>query len=215
MSTKLKIRPLSEEEIAAGATMRMIPESERLIEDNTEAHVERSARAFILGTQKLGHRREIRTEMEDRVVKRIGKKGKYLVDKLFELIDGVEMVQSYTEEGKKGSKMRYYKTPPNLAAITYALDRVLGKPTQHTEVSEEKKGIMIVEHIIRNLAEGKKVESKAIEDVKRSEGQSNGGQLTDGDAELRRIIRDAEGATGATVNIPVAGNDIRAGKEPL
>ena len=98
-------------------------------------------------SQAIGRRKEIRELLEEKVTKKIGRKGKYLTDKLFELIDGV-----YTVQKESGREIRYYKVPPNLTAIIYALDRVLGKPKQFTEHSEEKKGIILVEHVIRNLA---------------------------------------------------------------
>ena len=89
----------------------------------------------------------LRDLLEGKVTKRIGKKGKYLTDKLFELIDGI-----YIETNNDGKKIKYYKQPPNLQAIIYALDRVLGKPKQYVERNDEKSGIVLVEHVIRNLA---------------------------------------------------------------
>ena len=113
----------------------------------TTEHIEKMARGFILGTQSMSRRKDIRVKLEERVTKRIGAKGKYLTDKLFELIDGV-----YIVDKAGGREVRYYKVPPNLSAIVYSLDRVLGKPKQHVEKEESKKGIYVVEHIIRNLA---------------------------------------------------------------
>lgn len=127
-----------------------IPLDELAVEDVSERHVEQMARGFIMGSQAVGRRKEIQQELEERVVKRIGKKGKYLTDKLFELIEGVYIVDK--RGGKNGREVRYYQVPPSLEAIKYALDRVLGKPQQQVAVSEEKKGIMIVEHIIRDLS---------------------------------------------------------------
>lgn len=145
----MKPRPLTltEEEKAAGVTLVEIPLSELETVDVSDKNVEKMARGFILGSQAIGRRKEIRDELETRVTKKIGKKGRYLTDKLFELIEGI-----YMEERSDKHGIRYYKVPPNLNAIIYALDRVLGKPTQHIEASEEKKGIILVEHVIRNLA---------------------------------------------------------------
>lgn len=126
--------------------------------DVSDKQVEKMARGFILGSQAIGRRRDIKQKLEDRVVKRIGTKGKYLTDKLFELIEGVYIVDK--RGGTRGQDIRYYQVPPNLNAITYALDRVLGKPAARTEIAEEKKGIMVVESIIRNLAGGETVEKK-------------------------------------------------------
>jgi hypothetical protein len=92
----------------------------------------------------------VREILETKVTDRIGKKGKLLVDKLFELIDGVYIMEK--KGGRDGKDIKYYQVPPNLSAITYALDRVLGKPKQVSEHTEERKGVMVIEHIIRNLA---------------------------------------------------------------
>ena len=143
---KEKIPQLTEEEKAAGVTIE-VPLDELEVADVSNKHIEQMARGFIMGTQAIGRRREIREVLEEKVVKKIGRKGKYLVDKLFELIEGV-----YIVEKSSGKEVRYYKVPPQLNAIVYALDRVLGKPKQFTEHSEEKRGIVLVEHVIRNLA---------------------------------------------------------------
>mgnify|MGYP001617758000 FL=1 len=137
---------LTEEEKAAGVTLLEAPMAELEVVDVSDKKIEQMARGFIMGTQAIGRRHEIRAVLEERVTKRIGRKGKYLIDKLFELIDGV-----YTIQKESGKAIYYYKVPPNLTAIIYALDRVLGKPTQFTEHSEEKRGIILVEHVIRNL----------------------------------------------------------------
>lgn len=136
---------LTEVEKAAGVEIVAGPLPEVI--DTSERSVERIARGFIMGSQRIGRQREIRQDLETRVVKRIGRKGKYLVDKLFELIEGVYIVDKRNE-----GTLKFYQVPPSLNAIIYALDRVLGKPTARTEATEERKGIMVVEHIIRNLA---------------------------------------------------------------
>ena len=152
-----KIPQLTKEEEAAGVQIIEVPMNELEAVDVSDKKIEQRARAFIMGSQAIGRRREVREILEDRVVKRIGRKGKYLSDKLFELIDGV-----YTVSKEDGKQIRYYKVPPNLTAIIYALDRVLGKPTQHTEHVEEKRGVMVIESIIRNLAEPKSGDSDIV-----------------------------------------------------
>lgn len=137
---------LTEEEKAAGIELIETSENDLAIVDVSDKKIEQMARGFIMGTQAIGRRKEIREVLEERVTKRIGRKGKYLTDKLFELIDGV-----YTVQKENGREIRYYKVPPSLTAIIYALDRVLGKPKQYTERSEEKRGIILVEHVIKNL----------------------------------------------------------------
>ena len=128
----------------------MIPLNELEVVDISDKKVEAMARGFILGSQAIGRRKEIRELLDEKVTKKIGKKGKYLTDKLFELIEGVYVVDK--RGGKDGREIRYYQVPPSLNAITYALDRVLGKPKQAIETSQESKGIILVEHVIRNLA---------------------------------------------------------------
>ena len=169
-----KFPALTQEEIDAGVEQVEIPLNELETVDVSPQHIERMARGFIMGTQAIGRQKEIREMLEERVTKRIGRKGKYLTDKLFELIDGV-----YTVQKESGKEIRYYKEPPSLSAIIYALDRVLGKPKQFTEHSEEKKGIILVEHVIRNLAVnpyGKNGDRKLNErSGERANGSANAG----------------------------------------
>jgi hypothetical protein len=116
-------------------------------QDTTQQLVERMARGYILGTTNHRNNSQIRAKLETQVAKRIGRKGKMIVDKLFELIEGVAVLDRETKNG-----VMYYKVPPNLQAIIYALDRILGKPTQHTESVEEKRGVIIIENVIKGLA---------------------------------------------------------------
>lgn len=140
----------------------VIPFTEPMPEmiDVSDKKIENMARGFIMGSEAVVRRKEVRELLEEKVVKRIGKKGKYLTDKLFELIEGVYVID---KQGKPGTGIRYYQVPPNLNAIIYALDRVLGKPVAKTESAEEKKGIMVVESIIRNLAGGTVETRKSVE----------------------------------------------------
>jgi len=136
--------------LQGGVEIVSIPLAELETVDVSERHIEQMARGFIMGSQAIGRRKEIRELLEEKVTKKIGAKGKYLTDKLFELIEGVYIVDK--RGGKNGRDVRYYQVPPNLNAITYALDRVLGKPKVQIEQSQESKGIILVEHVIRNLA---------------------------------------------------------------
>lgn len=107
-----------------------IPLSELEMVDVSDENVEKIARGFLVGKKAIGRRNDVRKILEDKVVGRIGKKGKWLVDKLFELIEGVKVVEKVNVVEGKNTAIRYYKTPPSLNAIIYALDRVLGKPKQ-------------------------------------------------------------------------------------
>src|SRR3990167_3648017 len=97
--------------------------------DVGDKQTEKIARGYFVGQHAVGRRKDVRKVLEDRVIGKIGKSGKLLTDKLFELIEGVYMVDRLKNiQGKE--EVRYYKVPPNLNAIIYALDRVLGKPKQ-------------------------------------------------------------------------------------
>src|SRR3990167_5633456 len=143
---KNNIYKLTPEEIAAGVTIGVNTDELEVV-DVSDRNIEKMARGFIMGSQAIGRRKEIRAVLEEKVSKKIGRKGKYLTDKLFELIEGV-----YVMDKRKDGNIKYYQVPPNLNAIIYALDRVLGKPVARSEITEEKKGVVLVEHIIRNLA---------------------------------------------------------------
>ena len=159
---------LTEEEIAKGVKISVMTDEELKRAENkiesvdvSDAHVNRIAEGFILGNRAIGRRKNVRAELEKRVVDRIGKKGKYLTDKLFELIEGVHIVQKADEKG-----IRYYKVPPSLPAIQYALDRVLGKPSPAKKEDDEKKGIAVVEEMIKNLAGGGTVTTRKSIEIK-------------------------------------------------
>ena len=160
-----------------------IPLAELEVVDVSDRNIEQMARGYIMGSQAIGRRKEIRELLEEKVTKKIGTKGKYLTDKLFELIEGVYVQDK--RGGKNGREVRYYQVPPNLNAITYALDRVLGKPKQYVESSQESKGIILVEHVIRNLA------NNPYKNVKRSEQQNGVGKNAGGELAGRGAGSDA------------------------
>lgn len=122
-----------------------------------EQHLEKIARGYIMGTNRISRRKDIRDKLEAKVVEKIGKKGKYLTDKLFELIEGVYVVSSDKKE-----TVKYYKQPPNLQAIMYALDRALGKPGSAQKEDPEGQGTTTVEQIIKSFADGSKEETKKV-----------------------------------------------------
>lgn len=148
------------EEVLPNGVIR-VPLEDMAAVDISDKNVEKMARGFILGNQAIGKRKEVKQLLEDKVVGRIGKKGKQLTDKLFELVEGIYVVSSMT-----GEKIKYYKTPPNLNAIIYCLDRVLGKPVTKSESGDrDKKGIAVVESIIKNLA-GETIEMRRSVEIK-------------------------------------------------
>jgi len=98
-----------------------------VITDASNKGLEKLVTEYYLGNTKViaGRRQDVRKKLEERVVKRIGNRGKWITDKLFELIEGVHVAVKVDKDNKV---IKYYKTPPSLNAIIYALDRVLGKP---------------------------------------------------------------------------------------
>lgn len=88
-------------------------------------------------------------KIEGLVQRKIGKRVKWLLDKSFELADGI-----YTIDARDPDKVKYYKKAPDLDAIIYLIDRLIGKPTAKTENknTEEKKGVQAVQAIILQLA---------------------------------------------------------------
>lgn len=87
--------------------------------------------------------------VENMIQKKVGAKVKFLLDKAFELADGI-----YTIDERDPLKVRYYRKPPNLEAIIYLIDRLIGKPVAKSENRniEEKKGVQAVQSIILQLA---------------------------------------------------------------
>ncbi len=160
----IKKTEVSNDKIEEAQKTIEIPLNELVVEDVSDKNIEKMARGFIMGSQAIGRRKEVRELLEEKVVSRVGKKGKHITDKLFELIEGV-----YVIDKAKGNGIRYYKVPPNLNAIIYALDRVLGKPGSAKPENEEKQGIRVIESIIKNLADGsvkKTVEIQKTTEVK-------------------------------------------------
>jgi hypothetical protein len=110
--------------------------------------IRRTARKYREGKASARKRQELQKKLEEQVTGRIGDAGTLITDRLFELIDGAYIIQRMD-----GKQIRFYKTPPNLKAIMYALDRVLGHPTQPIEQNREnQEGINTIEKIIKSLA---------------------------------------------------------------
>ncbi len=109
-----------------------IPLDELEAIDVSDKRMDKIASGYFLGKTAVGRRSDIRRVLEDKVINKIGNKGKYLTDKLFELVEGVHVTASIKDQGVKGQQVKYYKVPPNLQAIIYCIDRVLGKPKQMT-----------------------------------------------------------------------------------
>lgn len=94
---------------------------------------------------------EVIERVERLVTRKISLKTKFLVDKAFELAAGI-----YILDERDPSKTKYYRKPPNLDAIIYLMDRLLGKPVMRQENSNDKakKGVAELQNIIQVLAGG-------------------------------------------------------------
>lgn len=69
-----------------------------------------------------------------RAEKKIADKLPTLIDKAFELAEGV-----LSEEFNIATmKVSVYQKPPDLGAIKYLVDRIMGKPTERRELTLEK-----------------------------------------------------------------------------
>ncbi|MDR3634332.1 MAG: hypothetical protein P4L84_11055 [Isosphaeraceae bacterium] len=77
---------------------------------------------------------------------RIRDKLPHLIDKLFELSDGIEVVKQ-TQHGEKS-----YREPPSFKALEYLCNRVLGKPTERLEHSGKDGGPIEVTATVKNKA---------------------------------------------------------------
>lgn len=62
--------------------------------------------------------------------KRIADKLPWLIDQAMELAEGV-VVQEFDKDGTP----RIYQRPPDMGAIKYLVDRIMGKPTERQEIS--------------------------------------------------------------------------------
>lgn len=113
-----------------GVEINNIPVKQVATANIGDRHLEQLAKSWIVGDKVMGRQKDVRAVLEKKVVGRIGRKGKHLVDKLFELIEGVRVVQRVHKNAGGFEEIVAYKRPPDLQAIIYALDRVLGKPKQ-------------------------------------------------------------------------------------
>lgn len=67
---------------------------------------------------------------------KIAQKLPWLVDKLLELVEGIE-IERIDRQGQR----RIYSQPPDRQAAEYLIDRVMGKPTQPIDVYDEARRI--------------------------------------------------------------------------
>lgn len=99
--------------------------------------------------KKTKSKEDIIARVEKMVTRKISVKTKFLIDQAFELAAGI-----YVLDERDPHKTKYYKKQPQLDAIIYLMDRLLGKPVAKTENTnlQAKKGVAELQSIIMNLA---------------------------------------------------------------
>jgi len=126
--------------------------------DTTDKHLEKLTRATKMQDYAKKTAAE-KNKIQKKVDKAILKRTPFLLDKMFELAEGVYILDKHIP----GKMMRYYKTLPDRQAITWLWERALGK-TREAEApgagSELKEGLQAVESIIKTLADEKNEQRK-------------------------------------------------------
>lgn len=80
--------------------------------------------------------------------KKIADKLPWLVDKAMELAEGV-VLQEFDKDGTP----RIYQRPPDMNAIKYLVDRIMGKPTERRELTLDKPLEEMTEDELRSILE--------------------------------------------------------------
>lgn len=106
---------------------------------------------IVESTVKSKNKEELIVRVEKMVQKKIATKTKFLINQAFELAAGI-----YVLDERDPSKTKYYRKPPQLDAIIYLMDRLLGKPMVKSENTnlQAKKGVAELQNIIQVLAGG-------------------------------------------------------------
>lgn len=80
--------------------------------------------------------------------KKIADKLPWLIDQALELAEGV-VIQERDKEGG----LRIYQRPPDMKAIAYLVDRIMGKPTERREMTLEKPIEEMTDDELRSILE--------------------------------------------------------------
>ena len=80
--------------------------------------------------------------------KKIADKLPWLIDQAMELAEGV-VIQERDKDGRE----RIYQRPPDMGAIKYLVDRIMGKPTERKELTLEKPLEEMSEDELRGILE--------------------------------------------------------------
>lgn len=140
------------------------------IEDSIEA-AEKELEIIATGSKSLDASRveseANKLKVEQLVTQRVLDRAENLLNKLFDLAEGVSIehkrLNKINSDGEEEYIVNVYQKEPDLKAIQYLFDRVLGKPAivQQSTGSEADvgKGVKAVGDIIRNLAKVKAANS--------------------------------------------------------
>ena len=123
--------------------------------DGSENFLKRVAKVNVMRDTKLrGNDLAVkRKKVEEKIDRALLKKTPWLLDKMFELAEGLYILDKHDP----GRQIRYYKIIPDRQAIAYLMDRAIGKPKEEGNGNDEsKKGLLMVESIIKTLANGEK-----------------------------------------------------------
>lgn len=103
----------------------------------------------LFNAEKSKTKEDLISRVEKMTTKKIALKTKFLIDQAFELAAGI-----YVLDERDPSKTKYYRKAPQLDAIIYLMDRLLGKPVARSENTQDKakKGVAELQSIIMNLA---------------------------------------------------------------
>lgn len=80
--------------------------------------------------------------------KRIADKLPWLIDQMFSLAEGVTVQEADGHDG-----FRIYSRPPDRQAISYLVDRVMGRPTERQELTGKDGDPLEMEHAVLTDAE--------------------------------------------------------------
>ena len=115
--------------------------------------LEEVGHGFFLDQDRLKRNEKLGHKLEDAIIKKIaGKHGVMTIAaKLMELIEGVEVLKERKNAKGEITHHYVYREKPDLNAIKYALDRVIGTPQkQANKADEDRKNIKAMSDIIKD-----------------------------------------------------------------
>lgn len=103
----------------------------------------------------------MRSHNDQRITRRATEDFDILYEKMKELAEGYWAIQKLPD----GSQTRVYKKPPDQKALAYLLDRAAGKqqPTEDGASRASSSGLISLQHIIKQLGDGKPTPSRLSE----------------------------------------------------